>query len=153
MKYALRACFSPFFVTPNRSIHDVIVYEASVNHLLRRLLLLCSQEFKENIYKTQLKDMEDFHKRYTRICREQHTYPLDAVLNHIRRYLDGGLSGEESLNDGEEMVKLDLSGYNLSFFFALYPAVLAERLEKAADLLSIGRHISHSTNENKLIQK
>lgn len=115
MKYALRACFSPFFfVTPNRSIHDVIVYEASVNHLLRRLLLLCFQEFKENIYKTQLKDMEDFHKRYTRICREQHTYPLDAVLNHIRRYLDSGLSGEESVNDAEEMAKLDLSGYNLT---------------------------------------
>ena len=82
--------------------------------MLRRLLLLCFQEFKENIYKTQLKNMEDFHKRYARICREQHTYPLDAVLNHIRRYLDSRLSGEESVNDGEEMVKLDLSGYNLT---------------------------------------
>lgn len=102
-----------FFVTPNRSIHDHIVC-ASVNHLLRRLLLLCSQEFKENIYETQLKNMEDFHKRYTRICKEQHTYPLDAVLNHIRRYLDSGFSGEESLNDAEEMAKLDLSGYNLT---------------------------------------
>ena len=43
--------------------------------------------------------------------------------------------------------------FSLSFFSALYPAVLAERLEKAADLLSIGRHISHTTNENKLILK
>ena len=43
--------------------------------------------------------------------------------------------------------------FSLTFFSALYPAVLAERLEKAADLLSIGRHISHTTNENKLILK
>lgn len=57
--------------------------------------------------------MEEFHKRYTRICREQHTYPLEAVSNHIRSYLDGGLAGEVSLSS-EEMTKLDLSGYNLT---------------------------------------
>lgn len=56
--------------------------------------------------------MEEFHKRYTRICREQHTYPLEAVSNHIRSYLDGGLAGEVLTSEG--MTKLDLSGYNLS---------------------------------------
>ena len=54
--------------------------------------------------------MEEFHKRYVRICREQHTYPLDGVSNHIRSYLDGDVSSLAS----EGMAKLDLSGYNLS---------------------------------------
>lgn len=57
--------------------------------------------------------MEEFHERYARICREQHTYPLEAVSNHIRSYLDGGLAGEVSLTS-EGMAKLDLSGHNLT---------------------------------------
>ena len=81
-------------------------------HLLQRPFL-CFQECKEKYLQKTAEKMEEFHKRYTRICREQHTYPLEAVSNHIRSYLDGGLAGEVSLSS-EEMTKLDLSGYNLT---------------------------------------
>lgn len=55
--------------------------------------------------------MEEFHKRYVRACREHHTYPLDAVLNHIRSYFDGGNVANFT---SEGMTKLDLSGHNLT---------------------------------------
>lgn len=57
--------------------------------------------------------MEEFHKRYTRTCREHHVYPMEGVLNHIRSYSDGELAGEGSLTP-EGMVKLDLSSCNLT---------------------------------------
>ncbi|XP_068755458.1 leucine-rich repeat-containing protein 45-like [Montipora capricornis] len=55
--------------------------------------------------------MEEFYKRYVRICREQHSYPLEAVSNHIQSYLEGG---EVSSLSSEGMTKLELSGYNLT---------------------------------------
>lgn len=58
--------------------------------------------------------MEEFHKRYTRICREHHIYPLEVVQNHIRSYSDDGLVGEGSLTSADGMAKLYLSSYNLS---------------------------------------
>ena len=71
-------------------------------------------ELQGKIFTDNSLKMEEFHKRYVRICREQHTYPLEGVSNHIRSYLDGDLAGEVSSLTSEGMAKLDLSGYNLS---------------------------------------
>lgn len=95
--------------TPEHSILDV------VDTLLASVATCCSvacslfSECKEKY----LQKMEEFYKRYTRICREHHVYPLEVVVNHIRSFSDGGLAGEGNLTS-EGMTKLDLSSYNLT---------------------------------------
>ena len=49
--------------------------------------------------------MEKFHKRYLRICREHHVFPLDAVVRH--------LENEDRLDD-DSAKTLDLSSYNFT---------------------------------------
>ena len=60
-----------------------------------------------------MKKMEEFHKRYSTICREHHVFPLESVLNHIRSYSDGE-QFRESRSTPESATKLDLSCCNLT---------------------------------------
>ena len=88
--------------TPEHSIFDVVVL-ASVAVEKSVLSQSLFSEYKEKY----LQKMEEFQKRYTRICREHHLYPLEVILNHIRRCSEGNLSSED-------MTKLDLSSFNLT---------------------------------------
>lgn len=88
--------------TPEHSIFDVVVL-ASVAVEKSVLSQSLFSEYKEKY----LQKMEEFQKRYTRICREHHLYPLEVILNHIRRCSEGNLSSED-------MTKLDLSSFSLT---------------------------------------
>lgn len=98
--------------------------------------------------------MEEFHKRYTRICREHHLYPLEFILNHIRRCSEGNLTSED-------MTKLDLSSYNLTpedcnaFVDALTDDLFFEELSFSDCLLSeeSSKILLRGLMENKAVKR
>lgn len=51
--------------------------------------------------------MEEFHKRYVRICREHQIFPLEPVLHIIRQSLNSSVSGDSQ-------TRMDLSSYNMT---------------------------------------